>query len=311
MEVSSHAMVQGRVNGVDFETAIFTNLSHDHLDYHGSMDAYGRAKLSLFLVEGLRHALVNLDDPFAAQILERLETGVTALTYSLRDPAADIVVEHAVFERGAVRATLRTPWGSGEFCSPLPGDFNLANLAAAIAAAVLAGEPLEAVLAVVPQLQPVPGRMQSIPSDTGLQVIVDYAHTPDALEQVLGALRDHVPGQLVTVFGCGGDRDRDKRQVMGRVACSLSDRVVVTSDNPRSENPLEILADIETGCSGNYVLEVDRAAAIHRAIGEARPGDCVVIAGKGHEDYQIVEGSKLYFSDEQQAIDALARRDTA
>ena len=311
MEVSSHAMVQGRVNGVEFETAIFTNLSHDHLDYHGSMDAYGRAKLGLFLREGLRHALINLDDPFGVEILERLEPGVTALTYSLRDAAADIAVEHASFERGAVRATLRTPWGSGGFCSPLPGDFNLANLAAAIAATVLAGEKLEAVLAVVARLQPVPGRMQSIPSATGLQVIVDYAHTPDALEQVLGALRDHVPGQLVTVFGCGGDRDRDKRQVMGRVACSLSDRVVVTSDNPRSENPQQILADIESGCSGDYVLEIDRAAAIHRAIGEARPGDCVVIAGKGHEDYQIVEGSKLFFSDEQQAIEALARRDSA
>jgi UDP-N-acetylmuramoyl-L-alanyl-D-glutamate--2,6-diaminopimelate ligase len=311
MEVSSHAMVQGRVNGVDFETAVFTNLSHDHLDYHGSMDAYGRAKLSLFLSEGLRHALVNLDDAFSSEILARLEPGVTALTYSLRDPAADILVEHASFEGAAVRATLRTPWGRGEFRSPLPGDFNLANLASAIAATVLAGEELESVLGVVAQLQPVPGRMQSIPNSAGIQVIVDYAHTPDALEQVLGALRDHVPGQLVTVFGCGGDRDREKRQVMGRLACALSDRVVVTSDNPRGENPLAILADIETGCSGDYLLEVDRAAAIRRAIADARPGDCVVIAGKGHEDYQIVEGGKLYFSDEQQAIEALSRREAS
>lgn len=309
MEVSSHAMVQGRVNGVAFETAIFTNLSHDHLDYHGSMDAYGRAKLSLFLTEDLRHALVNRDDPFSVQILQRLEPGVAALTYSLRDPAADILIERPDFDAGAVRATLRTPWGSGEFHSPLPGDFNLANLAAAIAATVLAGQPLEAVLAAVAQLQPVPGRMQPIPNRAGLQVIVDYAHTPDALEQVLLALRDHVPGQLVTVFGCGGDRDRQKRQVMGRVACALSDRVVVTSDNPRGENPADILADIAAGCSGDYLLEVDRAAAIRRAIQDARPGDCVVIAGKGHEDYQIVEGNKLYFSDEQQAIAALAGRD--
>lgn len=308
MEVSSHAMVQGRVNGVEFETAIFTNLSHDHLDYHGSMDAYGRAKLSLFLTEGLRHALLNADDPFSAQILERLEAGVTPLTYALRDPSADVVIEDASFEAGAVRARLCTPWGSGDFHSPLPGDFNLANLAAAIAATVLAGESLDAVLASVAQLQPVPGRMQAIPNAAGLQVIVDYAHTPDALEQVLRALRDHVPGALVTVFGCGGDRDREKRQVMGRVACALSDRVVLTSDNPRNEDPRQILADIESGCSGDYVLEADRATAIHRAIQEAQPGDCVVIAGKGHEDYQIVEGRKLYFSDEQQAVDALGRR---
>ena len=150
--------------------------------------------------------------------------------------------------------------------------------------------------------------MQSLPNGLGLQVIIDYAHTPDALEQVLAALKPHVPGQLVAVFGCGGDRDREKRQVMGRVACSLADRVWVTSDNPRGEDPLAILADIETGCSGHYVLEVDRASAIAGAVREAQAGDCVVIAGKGHEDYQIVEGEYLHFSDEEQALAALAGR---
>jgi len=308
MEVSSHAMVQGRVNGVDFETAIFTNLSHDHLDYHGSMEAYGRAKLALFATEGLRNALVNLDDPFAARVQNILDGDVASYTYSLRDPSADIFVELARFSGSRVAGRLRTPWGSGDFDSPLPGDFNLSNLAAAIAAIVLAGEELGCVLEVVSALQPVPGRMQSIANDQQLQVIVDYAHTPDALEHVLDALKPHVDGRLVTVFGCGGDRDREKRQVMGRVACSRSDRVVVTSDNPRSENPAAILADIETGCSGDYVLEVDRAAAIRLAIGEAAPGDCVVIAGKGHEDYQIVDGSKAFFSDEEQALQALAAR---
>ena len=308
MEVSSHAMVQGRVNGVDFETAIFTNLSHDHLDYHGNMEAYGRAKLALFATEGLRHALVNLDDPFAARVQGILDAEVASYTYSLRDPAADIFVELARFSGSRVTGRLRTPWGSGDFDSPLPGDFNLSNLAAAIAAIVLAGEELGSVLGVVSALQPVPGRMQSIANDQQLQVIVDYAHTPDALEHVLEALKEHVSGSLVTVFGCGGDRDRDKRQLMGRVACSLSDRVVVTSDNPRSEDPVAILADIETGCSGDYQLEVDRAEAIRLAIGGAAPGDCVVIAGKGHEDYQIVEGSKMFFSDEEQALQALAAR---
>jgi len=308
MEVSSHAMVQGRANGVEFETAIFTNLSHDHLDYHGNMDAYGRAKLALFAVDGLQHALVNLDDGFAANVCAVLDEEVSLLTYSVHNTAADIYLRNAVFSPLGVRATLHTPWGQGHLDSPLPGDFNLANLAAAVAAMVLAGEPLEAVLEAVPRLQPVPGRMQAIPNQLGLQVIVDYAHTPDALEQVLAALRDHVQGRLVCVFGCGGDRDREKRQVMGRVACSLSDRVIVTSDNPRGEHPAAILADIETGCRGDYVLVEDRAGAIARSIAEAAPGDCIVIAGKGHEDYQLVEGVKLPFSDEEQALQALARR---
>lgn len=308
MEVSSHAMVQGRVNGVEFETAIFTNLSHDHLDYHGSMDAYGRAKLALFTTEGLRHALVNLDDDFAARVAAVVESDVTVMTYSSTNPAADIHVSNASFGLDGVTARLNTPWGSGDFFSPLPGDFNLANLAASVAAVVLAGEKLERVLELVPRLTPVPGRMQSIPNELGLQVIIDYAHTPDALEQVLAALRDHVGGSLVSVFGCGGDRDREKRQVMGRVACALSDRVLVTSDNPRSESPRAILEEIEVGCSGDYTLLEDRAEAIELAVSQSQPGDCIVIAGKGHEDYQLIEGERLHFSDEEQALAALSRR---
>jgi UDP-N-acetylmuramoyl-L-alanyl-D-glutamate--2,6-diaminopimelate ligase len=207
-----------------------------------------------------------------------------------------------------VRGELHTPWGVANFFSPLPGDFNLANLAAAVSALVLSGEDLRAVLDAAVELQPVPGRMQVIPNSLGLQVIVDYAHTPHALEQVLQALRPHVSGSLVTVFGCGGDRDKGKRQLMGRIACALSDRVVVTSDNPRSEDPLHIMRDIESGCSGEYSLEADRAQAISTAVAEANPGDCVVIAGKGHEDYQLVDGVRLHFSDAGQASDALARR---
>ncbi|MEH6585365.1 MAG: UDP-N-acetylmuramoyl-L-alanyl-D-glutamate--2,6-diaminopimelate ligase [Halioglobus sp.] len=307
MEVSSHAMVQGRANAVEFETAVFTNLSHDHLDYHGSMEAYGRAKLGLFTSEGLKHALVNLDDEFSARICSVVEPDVQVITYSASNPAADVFVERADFSAGQVSGVLRTPWGTGDFVSPLPGDFNLANMAAAVSAVTLAGEPLESVLAVVPQLRPVPGRMQSLPNHLGLQVIIDYAHTPDALEQVLTALKPHVDGELIAVFGCGGDRDREKRQVMGRVACAIADKVLVTSDNPRGEKPSGILTDIETGCSGSYSLEVDRALAISRAIAEAVAGDCVVIAGKGHEDYQIVEGDYLHFSDEEHALAALAR----
>jgi UDP-N-acetylmuramoyl-L-alanyl-D-glutamate--2,6-diaminopimelate ligase len=308
MEVSSHALEQGRVNGVEFATAIFTNLSHDHLDYHGSMDAYGRAKLRLFAYEGLRHAVINADDPFADAVRSAVAAGAQVVTYSARGAAADVRVVNARFEVAGVRAELHSPWGVAEFFSPLPGDFNLANLAAAIAALVLAGEDLSAVLEAVSHLQPVPGRMALVPNTLDLQVIVDYAHTPHALEQVLKALRAHVSGSLITVFGCGGDRDREKRQIMGRVACSLSDRVVVTSDNPRSEEPLQIMREIESGCTGAYVLLADRAEAIAAAIAAAGPGDCVVIAGKGHEDYQLINGERLPFSDEAHARAALAGR---
>ena len=308
MEVSSHALVQGRVNGVEFETAIYTNLSHDHLDYHGSMDAYGRAKLQLFADPGLRHAVINLDDEFAPQVLAAVGREVRVLTYSRAGAAADVRVANPRFHARGVDADLLTPWGRGTFASPLPGEFNLANLAAAVTAVVLTGAELAAVLAAVAQLRPVPGRMQVIDNSLGLQVIVDYAHTPDALEQVLASLRAHVAGDLVTVFGCGGDRDRAKRQVMGRVASRFSDRVIVTSDNPRSEDPAAILADIATGCSGDFVLVPDRAEAIASAIAQVRPGDCVVIAGKGHENYQIIDGRRIHFSDEEQALAALARK---
>jgi UDP-N-acetylmuramoyl-L-alanyl-D-glutamate--2,6-diaminopimelate ligase len=307
MEVSSHALVQGRVSGVEFETAVYTNLSHDHLDYHGSMDAYGRAKLQLFAAEGLRHAVINLDDEFASRVREVIAADVQVLTYSIAGGAADVRIEDAKFHPGGVRARVHSPWGSGEFSSPLPGDFNLANLAAALSVLALAGEDLAALLQAVSALHAVPGRMQLIPNTLGLQLIVDYAHTPDALEQVLRALKPHVSGALVTVFGCGGDRDSQKRQIMGRVACEWSDRVVVTSDNPRSEDPLAIMGDIATGCSGDYQLQPDRAEAIRVAVAGARAGDCVLIAGKGHEKYQIIEGDRLYFSDEEQVLAALAR----
>lgn len=308
MEVSSHALEQGRVNGVEFATAIYTNLSHDHLDYHGSMEAYGRAKLRLFASAGLQHAVINADDPFAGKVRAAVTQGAQVVTYSAQGGAADVRVVNPQFQTGGVRGELHSPWGVANFFSPLPGDFNLANLAAAVAALVLAGEDLLAVLDAVGRLQPVPGRMALVPNTLDLQVIVDYAHTPHALELVLQALRPHVSGALITVFGCGGDRDKEKRPLMGRVACALSDRVVVTSDNPRSEDPLHIMREIEAGCSGNYTLVADRAEAIATAVAIAGAGDCVVIAGKGHEDYQLVAGARLPFSDEAHARAALARR---
>lgn len=308
MEVSSHALVQGRVSGVEFDTAVFTNLSQDHLDYHVNMDAYGRAKLALFAVDGLRYAIINLDDAFATQVLEVVDSSVQVYGYSCLDQAADIYVYSAQYCDQGVRALIRTPWGSGEIVSPLCGDFNLSNLAAAIAAVVLSGAALNAVLGVVPQLQSVPGRMQAIENELGLQVIVDYAHTPDALEKALLSLKPSVHGKLITVLGCGGDRDQQKRSMMGRVASQLSDVVVVTSDNPRSEDPLAIAQDIVVGCTGVYHLELDRAQAIALAINSATAGDCILIAGKGHETYQVINNESSYFSDAQQAIEALEQR---
>ncbi|MEH6568826.1 MAG: UDP-N-acetylmuramoyl-L-alanyl-D-glutamate--2,6-diaminopimelate ligase [Halioglobus sp.] len=309
MEVSSHALVQGRVSGVQFRTAILTNLSRDHLDYHETMAAYGRAKMQLFMVEGLRNAVVNLDDDFGLQILTVIEPDVRVVTYSLRpDRAADIHFSDICFHGAGVTATLNTPWGKRNCTSPLRGQFNLSNLAGAMAALLVNGEDLDALLEAARALVPVPGRMQSIENDSGLQVIIDYAHTPDALQQVLLALRPHVKGSLITVFGCGGDRDPGKRSVMGRLACELSDRVVVTSDNPRSEHPLAVLRQIEAGCTGDFQLLVDRADAIAHAIADAKEGDCVLIAGKGHENYQIIEEQHHHFSDEEQALQALDMR---
>lgn len=313
MEVSSHALDQGRLNGTTFAIAVFTNLTRDHLDYHGTMAAYGRSKLKLFTTPGLRHAVVNLDDPYAAEVLASLPAGVGAWRYSAAGhPDADIRVTAPQFHTGGVEAQLVTPWGSGAFASPLPADFNLANVAAAVTCAVLLGAELVPTLAAVAGLRGIPGRMQLVGNTVGLQVIVDYAHTPDALAQVLQALRRHVTGRLLVVFGCGGDRDRAKRALMGRAACAGADQVILTSDNPRTEDPLAILADINAGCSGADVqLRPDRAQAIATAIAGARPGDCVLIAGKGHEEYQIIGTERIPFSDVEVATTALAGRASA
>jgi UDP-N-acetylmuramoyl-L-alanyl-D-glutamate--2,6-diaminopimelate ligase len=308
MEVSSHALVQGRVSGVQFDTAVFTNLSQDHLDYHGSMDSYGRAKLQLFAAPGLRNAVVNLDDDYADSVLAAIPAGVRTVTYSVKGKPADVVFEQLQFHPGGVTGRLRTPWGEGECSSPLQGVFNLSNLAAALSVLLVNGAGFDALLAAVKSLVSVPGRMELVANNQGLQVVVDYAHTPDALDHVLQALRPHVSGSLITVFGCGGDRDRGKRSIMGRIASEQSDLVIVTSDNPRTESPQAILREIASGCTGSYQLCVDRAEAIELALSQAQAGDCVVIAGKGHEDYQIIDDERQPFSDVQQARLALAER---
>ncbi|MEP5764448.1 MAG: UDP-N-acetylmuramoyl-L-alanyl-D-glutamate--2,6-diaminopimelate ligase [Halieaceae bacterium] len=306
LEVSSHSLVQGRVDGLSFNSAIFTNLTHDHLDYHGDMQSYGLAKSQLFLTPELQTAIINLDDPYAKTLMELLPAGVNLLRYSLRDPTAEVSADSIEFHHSGLEARLTTPWGEGLLHSPLAGDFNLSNLMAAISAACVAGVSLQAALAAAPQLHGVAGRMEYVANGAELQLVVDYAHTPDALAQALRALRAHTRGQLICVFGCGGDRDRDKRPLMAEIATECADRVIVTSDNPRGEDPLAIIADITAGASGPVEVESDRAAAIALAVRSAAPGDCVLVAGKGHEGYQQIGDQKLPFSDVAQLRLALA-----
>lgn len=307
LEVSSHALKQGRVRGLRFATAIFTNLTHDHLDYHGSFEDYGASKQMLFARERLKNAVINSDDPFGRRLLDALPRGVDALSYGVAHTGARVRAIDPLFSADGLAAQVVTPWGRGTLRTPLLGHFNLHNALAALSVLCLHGVAFDDALAVFPRLSPVAGRMERIAAAEGPLVIVDYAHTPDALEQTLRALRRHCPGRLWCVFGCGGDRDRAKRPLMGRIAWEHADELLITSDNPRSEDPAAIIAEIATGLPEHGAArEPDRAAAIRRAIGAARPGDCVLIAGKGHEDYQEASGARTPFSDAGIARDALA-----
>lgn len=306
MEVSSHSLDQHRVAAVAFDTAIFTNLSRDHLDYHGSLEAYGAAKEKLFRWPGLRVAIINSDDHFGAQLLANLPSAVTGISYSLR-PGADVSADNISYSARGISADIQTPWGTGRLHSQLLGEFNLANLLAVVAAACAQGHDLNGVLSLIPGLQSVAGRMELVKSGASTQVVVDYAHTPDALAKALQALRRHCSGKLWCVFGCGGDRDPGKRPQMGAIAAQLADQVVVTSDNPRSENPRAIIDSILSGIDKDsaVVVESDRRAAIRLAIAAAGGDDTVLIAGKGHEDYQQIGALRLPFSDLAEARLAL------
>jgi UDP-N-acetylmuramoyl-L-alanyl-D-glutamate--2,6-diaminopimelate ligase len=302
MEVSSHALAQGRANGVAFDVAVFTNLSRDHLDYHGSLGAYAEAKRRLFHFPGLRAAVLNLDDPVGTSILAQLPAGVDGLGYTLADdPRARLRAVGLAIGPHGVRMDLETPVGPGRLESPLLGRFNASNLLAALGALLTLDLPLPALLAALGAARAVRGRMERFGGVAGLPlVVVDYAHTPDALEQVLGTLREHCAGALTCVFGCGGERDRGKRPEMGRVAERLADRVVVTDDNPRREDPERIVAEILAGLTApeRARVERDRSRAIDDAVRGARAGDVVLVAGKGHEDYQEVAGVRRPFSDQ-------------
>jgi UDP-N-acetylmuramoyl-L-alanyl-D-glutamate--2,6-diaminopimelate ligase len=300
MEVSSHALDQRRCDGLSFAAAVFTNLSGDHLDYHGDMESYFAAKRRLF--DGLGHsavAVVNADDPRSGKLRETCPAPV--VTFSISRDDADVVARVVRMERCGTVFVLRSA-GETSVQTPIVGLHNVSNMAAAGAAAMALGIEAEVVRRGLESVRGVPGRLERVePADWPFSVFVDYAHTDDALRNVLKAVRSITPGRVLCVFGCGGDRDRTKRPRMARAAEELADLIFVTSDNPRSEDPMAIIHEILAGFSGpradRVFVECDRGTAIERAIRAARPGDSVLVAGKGHENYQLVGNQILAFDD--------------
>ncbi len=324
MEVSSHALFQHRVAGCQFAGAVFTNLTQDHLDYHNSMEEYFETKALLFepplFKRGADKTVVNIDNEWGAKLAERLGDSCWRSSLSekvIKSSLPELTMTQVEMTSRGFKGVLRSPLGEGAFVSPLIGRFNLMNLLQSVGVLLQQGFPLDPLLEAVNEFSGVPGRMErvQIPSSLGSlrhlpEVIVDYAHTPDGLKNALIALRPFAKGELVCVFGCGGDRDRGKRSQMGAVAAQLADRIILTSDNPRTEGPQDILDDVLKGVPLKTQMEVvvDRASAIELAISKSSVADVVLIAGKGHEDYQIIGLDKIYFDDREEARQALRKR---
>lgn len=330
MEVSSHSLDQGRISGVRVAGAVFTNLSQDHLDYHGTMAAYRAAKEKLFHMPGLEFGVINVDDPAGLTLSKTLGSRVKIYTYSLRANSfaakdSSVYASNIRCSAQGIEADVVSPWGKARVQSRLVGEFNLSNLLAVMTTACASGLAFDEVVPALSQLRPVPGRLELINEGAGPRVVIDYAHTPDALSNTLSALRYIAASSTATrssrassrdaspklwcVFGCGGDRDKGKRPAMAVVAGELADEVVVTSDNPRNEAPEAIIDDILAGANRLFHRIEDRAEAIAFAISHAGPQDTVLIAGKGHEDFQISGESRLPFSDAAQARLALRLRE--
>jgi len=305
MEASSHSLDQGRLDGLAFAAALYTNLTRDHLDYHGTMEAYLAAKLKLSTLLALSGVeVVNLDDDAWRAIPPRS----ARITFGLH-PAADVRASEITLDATGSLFRLSGRFGVAEASLPLLGDFNVANALAAAACGLALGEPLTEIVARLASAPQVPGRMERI-SEHPCVVLRDYAHTPDALDRALRTLRPLTRGRVIVVFGCGGDRDKGKRPIMGRIAADLADLAVATSDNPRTENPDAIIDDVEQGMGGVPHLRItDRLRAIHTALGEARAGDTLLLAGKGHETYQVIGTDKLPF-DEREIVRDAVRGDT-
>ena len=297
MEVSSHALAQQRVEHIHFKQAIFTNLTHDHLDYHGNMEAYAAAKAALFAMPTLQYAIINQDDAYSSQMLAALPSTCQALTYGLGEGALVRAVNVRISMNGSA-FDIVSPWGTHAVLIKTLGAFNVYNALAVFTSLMAEGNAVEEVVRVMAKLAASPGRMELV-GETPC-VIVDYAHTPDALEKVLTTLVQLKEGRLWVVFGCGGDRDKAKRPMMGAIASRYADEVVLTSDNPRHEEAHVILSEIVAGVSAqaHVVQRVDRKAAIHYALSHAARNDIVLIAGKGHENYQQIGSERFDFSDQ-------------
>ena len=323
MEVSSIGLAQDRLAGIEFDVALFTNLTRDHLEYHGTMRRYGAAKERLFAWDTLRSAVVNLDDAFGRELTHRIRhRGMKVIGYGFGGAGGTrtqrVAGSDLVTGAQGVTFTVNTPWGAARVESPMLGRHNASNLLATLAVQLASGVPLRRAVRALAYLQPVPGRMQRLGGGAQPLIVVDYAHTPDALKQVLCTLREVTehsslvtrhPSRLTCVFGCGGERDRGKRPQMGHIAARLADRVVVTSDNPRGENPQRIIDDILEGVydvEEEVAIIPDRDSAVRYAVASAGRGDVVLLAGKGHEAYQLIRGVKHPYSDAVEARRALA-----
>ena len=314
MECSSQAMDFHRCDELEYAVAVFTNLTRDHLDYHQTMENYWYAKQRLFdgrLGTRPRNSVINIDDPYGVELADKLEReGLNVIRYAVK-AHADVTANNAEFSLDGMRFELLTSGTQREFRSPLVGAPHIYNTLAAVASGLALGYSLDVITAALENCTGAPGRFERVPHDGDFSVVVDYAHSDDALLNVLRTAREVVKGKIITVFGCGGDRDRSKRAPMGEAAGSLSDVVILTSDNPRTEDPEQILCDAEEGIRKTgkpYRKIADRTEAIHEAIAEARPGDLVLIAGKGHEDYQIIGRETFHFDDKEVARAALAAR---
>ena len=307
MEASSHALDQGRVNAIAYHTAVFTNLSHDHLDYHGDMLSYAGAKRRLLEMPGLQKALLNSDDETGREWLANPPKGVEVVDYSLADKAAALYADELQLTTQGMSFKVHCSSGEGVVNSPLLGRFNVSNLLAALGTLLALDFTFDDALHRLSKLETVPGRMERFGADDQPMVVVDFAHTPDALEQVLKALREHTSGRLWCIFGCGGERDSEKRPKMGRIAEAYADSVIVTDDNPRRENAINIIEDITSGMQNPDAAYInrDRAAAIARTISLASKDDVILVAGKGHESEQVVGRERIPYSDRDEVVKLL------
>jgi len=304
IEVSSHALEQGRINGVALDTAVFTNLSRDHLDYHGDMKSYAAAKASLFAMPDVKVAVINCEDDFGRELLATLDEETRAISFGLEQ--GDYHATDIVASVDGLKISATTPVGNITLNTRLFGRFNAANLIAVLAVVVTQGLSLDQAKERIAQVEPVAGRMERFGGRQNMPlVVVDYAHTPDALEKVLQALREHTAQTLWCVFGCGGNRDQGKRPQMGKVAEQLADQVVLTDDNPRHEDPVHIVNDIRAGMADEVQIIHSREQAISEAISSATEGDIVLLAGKGHEDYQQIGDERFHYSDREVVAEIL------